>query len=253
MKIEQAIVGGTVQSFKKGFMDRYSFKEYYDKNKPVVFFGVEGRQDLYENHMGYKIFLPTTPDELHILKNLTNHNKTFIAWNDIDFLKQFNGIRVKEEIIELKDYSIFKPNTLGDKIYYYSGFKDGWSGRWGEEIIDEIQKNISFEIITTKHKTQKEYFDINFLKSQFYDNTFLNINLSKQNGMTTVHEMALMGRKTIILNKNHPYKYKSLINCDSIENIIDTINKESKKIGTLQESINNHTSKDEWLNINYWI
>ena len=71
--------------------------------------------------------------------------------------------------------------------------------------------------------------------------------------MTTVREMGLMGRKTITIRKKRHYNYHCIINCDSIDDIIETINEESKKIGTIQSSINSHTVGDEWLNLEYWL
>ena len=253
MKFEQAIVGNTIQFFKKGFMDRWGFKEYYDPEKPAVFFGLEGLHGKYENHKGYKIYLPSTPDECMSLKRLKNHEKTILLWGDTKVHQEINFLSYTSDIVELKDYSIFKPNTLGDKIYYYSGFKKGWSNIWGEDIIKEIQKNIDFELITTKHNHINEYYDINFLKTNYYDKTFLNLNLSKKNGMTTVIEMGLMGRKTLTMRENNPYKYNSIINCTNIEEIVKQINIESKKINTVQEKIDIHTLGDEWINLDFWL
>lgn len=251
MKFEQAIVGNTIHFFKKGFMDRWGFKEYYDPEKPLVIFGYDSQAHIYENHKGYKLIIPSTPDDIPNFQNLTNHKKTIYVSDKIQSSPE--EIIFKNETIEIKDYSIFRPNTLGDKIYYYSGFKNGWSGRWGENTIKEIQKNIDYEIITTQHLEKKDMFNVKYLKENYYDNTFLNLNLSKENGMTTVREMGLMGRKTITMRDKIHYQYKCIINCNSVDNIIETINEESKKIGTTQPSINSHTVSDEWLNLEYWI
>jgi len=253
MKFEQAIVGNTIQFFKKGFMDRWGLKEYYDSEKPVIFFGLEGLHEKYENHKGYKIYLPSTPEECMSLKRLKNHEKTILLWGDTEIHKEINFLKYTSDIVELKDYSIFKPNILGNKIYYYSGFKNGWSNIWGENIIKEIQKNIDFELITTNHNNIKEYYDIGPLKDNYYDKTFLNLNLSENNGMTTVIEMGLMGRKTITMRDYNDYKYQSIINCVDIEDIVKQINIESKKIGTTQEKIDVHTLGDEWLDLNFWL
>ena len=40
MKFEQAIVGNTIQFFKKGFMERWGFKEYYDPEKTFDYFWI---------------------------------------------------------------------------------------------------------------------------------------------------------------------------------------------------------------------
>jgi hypothetical protein len=69
--------------------------------------------------------------------------------------------------------------------------------------------------------------------------------------MTTVRELGLMGRKTIINSKR--YKYPCMIPYDNIENLIEIINLESQKIGTIQPSIDSHTmTTDKWLETDYW-
>ena len=223
MKITQSIVGDTVGFFKKGFMERWGFKEYYDINKPVVFFGIEGKQDIFLNHKGWKLLIPSTPHDIPDFHTLKKLQKTIL---------------------------VSKKNT---EIYFYSGFKNGWSGRWGEELINEIQKNIDFEIFTTPHLGIENYFNINYLKENYYDKSFLNLNLSMDNGMTTVREMGLMGRKTITMRTHPQYNYPCIINCNNIKEIINVINEEAKKINTIQPSIESHTVGNEWLDLNYWL
>lgn len=255
MRFEQAIVGHTIQFFKKGFMGRWGFTGYIDQYKPVVLFGFRNGKYIYENHKSYKIIIPSTTDDLPNFNELKNNEKTILVIDRVKYPNYYipENVTVKHETIEIKDYSIFRPNVLGNKIYYYSGFKNGWSGRWGEDIIKEIQKNIDYEIITTSHINKNDMYDEKYLKEYFYDKTFLNLNLSKGNGMTTVREMGLMGRKTITMRKDNHYKYNCIVNCESVEEIIKNIKKESKKIGTIQDSMNSHTVGDEWLNVCYWL
>jgi len=40
-------------------------------------------------------------------------------------------------------------------------------------------------------------------------------------------------------------------NC--VDDIINIINKESKKIGTIQPKINAHNVGNEWLNLDFWL
>jgi hypothetical protein len=252
MRFEQAVVGKTLSFFKENFMSRWDFKNYFDSEKPLVIFGYDFQDYLYENHKGYKLIIPSIPTDVPNFQNLTNHKKTIYVGEKIENTPK--DIIFKNETIEIKDYSIFKPNILKDKIYYYSGFRNGWDiKRFDQELIEEIQKKIKYEIITTQHNTKSDYFDIHSLKNQYYDKTFLNLNLLGRHGMTTVREMGLMGRKTITMTNVEHYKYNCIINCSNIEEVIGVINKESQKIGTIQPSINSHTVGDEWLNIEYWI
>ena len=258
MKFEQAILGGSIKFFRKGFMDRWGFKDYHDTDKPAVFFGLDS-PDMFEKfkkHKGYKIFLPSTPNELNYRQLIeAAPEKTIMIWSGDGaekIKKEINFLKYSSDIVEIKDYSIFKPNTLGDKIYYYSGFKNGWSS-WSQDIIKEIQKNVDFELFTTEHNYIQDYHDITYLKNNYYDKAFLNLNILGKHGMTTVIEMGLMGRKTITMRNKKRYNYNSFIDCSNIEEIVKHINIESKKINTLQEKIDVHTLGNEWIDLNFWL
>ena len=144
---------------------------------------------------------------------------------------------------------------MGDKIYFYSGFKNGWNFK--TEFIAELQKKIDYEIITTNHNKLNEYYSIDYLKTNYYDKTFLNLNFSDGTGLTSVIELGLMGRKTIfnpkIENNIQRIEFPNFINYNSMEDIITIINEESKKIGSIQNSIDAHNIKDEWLDLNFWL
>lgn len=252
MKIEQCIISNNVSFFEKQLRERYNFINYKDTNKPVFFFGFRGLNDIFEKHNSYKIILPATSDDLPNFRNLKNVEKTILIVETelpFDYFLP-DSVLVKKLILEIKDYSLFSPNLLGDKIYYYSGFSNGWSPN-PKHLIDEIQKEIEYEIITTNHSHLKCYHDTAYLKINFYDKCFVNLNLSNGHGMTTTRELAMMGRKTIVIN--NPYNYSCLLRCKNKESIISTIIEESKKINTIQPQINVHTIGDEWLDLEYLI
>ena len=249
MKITQASIGPTVQFFKNNFLSRWNFKDYYDPNIPCVFFGAWTQSQKIQDHKSYKIIIATTPTDFPNWDIVTNTKDLFIVnslGNDIP-----KNILCKDITIEFKDYSLFQPNILGDKIYAYTGFKNGWGDLWNIEKLNEIQKYIDYEIIHTNHDNHQEYHSIDYLKSNYYNKSFLNLNLSKENGLTTVIELGLMGRKTLM--NEHYYKYPSIIGYKDDEDLINQINQESKKINTIQPSINAHTIGDEWLNIEWWL
>jgi len=250
MRIEQYVT--SLSFFEKDFKNRWNFSEYYDTNKPLFFFGFNGLSHIFENHNSYKIILPSTYKDLPDFNQLKNTEKTILII-ETNLPKNYfipDSVIVKKLIIEIKDYSIFKPNKLGDKIYYYSGFSKKWSPN-NVKLINEIQKEINFEIITTNHFLKSDMYDIEYLKQSYYDKCFVNLNFTRGNGMTTVRELALMGRKTI--TSNNPYNYDCLIRCDDKESIIKAIIEESKKINTIQSPINVHNSGEEWTNLDYLI
>ena len=248
-RVKQAFVAPSLKFFKDRFLKKYDLVEYNNPNEPAIFYGASEASYFINNHKSYKIILPSTPNDIPKIDDYTN---TFLICSD-NYKLPDHVIR-KSITPRLKNYDIFKPNKLGDKIYFYSGFKDGWN--LCNNLVNEIQKKINYEIITTNHTKINDYYDIEYLKSNFYDKSFLNINLTNGHGMSTVIELGLMGRKTIFKN---PYEnnfqrleFESIISYDTLDDIISIINNESKKINTIQESIDVHNVDEEWLYIDYW-
>jgi len=250
-KIRQAFVSPSIGFFKDNFLKVNNLVEYNDVYEPAVFFGAYESSQFIEEHKGYKIILPCMPLDFPVIRN---YDKTLFVCSENCRLPQ-NVIR-KSITPRIKDYDMFKPNKLGDKIYVYSGFKKG-NNLLHEEFINEIQKRINYEIITTDHNTLNDYYSIDHLKSNYYDNCFLNINLTEGSGLSTVIELGLMGRKTIFKN---PYtnnvqrmEFPNFIPYETFDDIINIINEESKKINTLQEPIDAHNVGDEWLDLDFWL
>lgn len=250
MRFKQASVAPSIKFFKDNFFKKYDLKEYENDKEPVVFFGAQGNNDLIINHKGYKIILPTTPNDI---PNINDYEKTFFICSD-NYILPKNVIR-KSITPEIKDYSIFKPNPLGDKIYVYTGFKNGWD--LNNNLVNEIRERVDFEIITTLHNNLQDYYDINYLKSNYYDKCFINLNFTVGHGLSTVIELGLMGRKTIFKpfysNNIQRLEFPNFIYYDTIDDIVNIIIKESEKIGTIQEPINAHNVGDEWLDLNFWL
>jgi hypothetical protein len=250
--IIQCHVSGHLKYFKNDFMKRWGFVEYTNIHEPVVFFGCALSQEIIQKHQGFKIIFPAGPSD-KINWNIISNRKNLFVVSGIDNFSAPKGILVKHLLLETKDYSLFKPNVLGNKIYYYSGFNE-WKGHAHPELIRKIQDKIGYEIITTQHMHLHNYFDIVKLKKEYYDKVFLCLNLRNDAGMTTTRELGLMGRKTIM--NTHLYKnlYKGIIPWkESGEDIIRIINEEAKKIGTIQPSIQSHTmTTDAWLHTSFW-
>lgn len=252
MKVKQYIIGKDLTFFEKNFKERWALIQYFDQTAPLFFFGFVGLDEIFENHKSYKIILPSTPRDLPNFKKLKNLDHTILI-TEIDLPNDYyvpEKVKVVKLIIEIKDYSIFTPNMLGDKVYYYSGFSNGWQPN-SKSLIDRIQKKIPFEIITTQHINKSDMFDISYLKKEFYDKSFVNLNFSNNSGMTTVREFGLMGRKTIV--QNNLYPYSCLIKCKNEEDIVQEIMKESKKINSIQASMNVHDQVENWLDVNFLV
>lgn len=257
MQIEQYVISESITFFEKNFRDLYKdLKIYHDINKPLFFFGFNNMYNIFETHNSYKIIWSADPFDLPDFKKIKNSENTILLIDnelpDEYFIP--DSVLVRKMVLPIKDYSMFKPNKMGDKIYYYSGSLNGWSPN-PKDIIYEIQREINFEIISTiQYNREFKYmkYDINYIKSQYYDKCFVNLNFSDYYGMTTVRELSFMGRKTICSIDN-PYDYKCLIKCKDMESIIKSILEESKKINTIQSEIDVHTVSNEWLNIDYLV
>ena len=164
---KQCCIGGYVGFFGEDFMKRWNLKPYTDINAPVVFFGVNHQNELINNHKGPKILITTGAHDLPDWNVVKNRNNLFVIRPD-EIGHCPTNVIWKKEMIELKDFSIFKPNKLGDKIYFYSGFSEGWS----PGVIDTLglwnilQKYIDYELITTQHKTIEDYLKPHSLKKR---------------------------------------------------------------------------------------
>jgi hypothetical protein len=250
-RIRQAYVAPKINFFKKEFMDFNGLVEYYNEYEPAIFFGINSSVNAINNHKGIKILLPSEP--LDISDRINYENAFLICSENYNIPSHVNRRNITPRI---KNYDIFKPNVMGDKIYFYSGFKNGWNHK-NEEIISIIKNKTNFEIITTDHNNLQDYYDIKYLKENFYDKSFININMTDGNSLTTAIELGLMGRKTVFRNKYtnniQRLEFPNFISYENIEDILDIISNESKKIGTIQEPIDAHNVGDEWLDLDFWL
>jgi len=251
IRIQQAYISPSINFFKKNFLERYNLSEYHDTEEPALFFGLRGSGKILKNHKGLKLLLPCTPNDYPLLSSYEN---TIVICSE--------KYKLPEDVVrkcitpQIKDYSLFKPNILGEKIYAYTGFKNGWNLR--KKILDELQKKIDFEIITTDHQEISNYYDIFYLKKKYYDKTFLNLNFTEGHGLTTTIELGLMGRKTIFNNNNinniQRLEFPNFLSYRDLDEVVEIINSESKKIGTIPDVIDAHNvSNDEWLYLNFYL
>lgn len=246
MRIKQASVAEESGFFKNGLFERWGFEEYHDKTKPTFFFGIDYQFDKINEHEGLKVIYIISPYDSIFLNKLNNSDNLYVI--NSPFIVYDKPYKVKNIEIELKDYSLFQPNKLGNKVYSYLG----WEWRLQEFKIDmlrEIQKHINYEIVFGIRPGINHYHDIKSHKEEFYDDCFVNLNLTHGTGMTTARELGLMGRKTIM---NTGYNFPSIVKYRDFEDIIYLINDEAKKIGTVQEKIDCHNVGEEWLETEFW-
>ena len=248
--IRQVRVSHGLRRFKKGLMERWNLADYHDRDAPCLFFNINGEEDInaVKNHKGFKLIFFGNARGNQFIKSFVGLKNLVVIGNA--YLDVPEGIKVKDTgnptPFEIKDYSMFTPCKLGDKIYSYIG-NDRQKHKYGYEQLCEIQKKIDYKIIMAKNE-----HSIEFVKHNFYETSFLNLNLNRSGGggLTTMRELALMGRKTIM---NTKFDYPCIIPYKDENDIIRIINEEAKKIGTVQPGKDYHTTGKEWRNVSYWV
>ena len=249
--IKQALVADSIKFFKKDFLQRWNLKEYYDSTQPCIFFGGKELSRYIQEHTGFKIILPSTPDDIPDFNIVNNIKNMCIVGSPRPNIP--NEVICKDLLIQIKDYSLFTPTILGDKIYTYSGFKNGYDlYEKNIKIIHEIEEKTGFEVITTSHEELKDYYNIEYLKTNYYDKSFVNLNLSKDGtNLTTALELGKMGRKSI-MKKNYQ-NFSFIIDYLDTNDIVRIVKEESKKIGTFIPSLTNDSFiGSEWVDIKFW-
>lgn len=245
-RINQIRVSHGVRFFKEPMMNRWNMVEYTDPNDPCLFFNINNQEDIdaVKQHKGFKLIFFANARGNQFINNFIGIDNLAVINANNGYLNIPNKIKSKKVMLELQDYSMFKPNPLGDKIYCYV-CSDVRKSKYGYEMAQEIQKKIKWNIIFGMHPNS-----IEFIKENYYDNCFINLNLEETGGggMNTVFELGRMGRKSIC---NSKHNYPSFIKYNTIDDIVNTIKEESKKIGTIQPSINFHEDID-WQDLKYW-
>jgi hypothetical protein len=249
-RIIQSSSSPEAKFFLDKFNKRWNLMEYHNPRIPCFFFGCLGQHDRINNHEGLKVVVfmsPTDNRQLNLIK--PSENLIFLS---SPFFKIPDQYKVKDVRIETQDYSIFKPSRLGNKIYSHIG-NMGRSRIFKFDELMKLQDKLDWEIIFGMSKTGADtYLSPINLKNRFYDNCFVNINLSNGAGETTIRELAKMGRRTITNLSND---YPCTINYVDHGHIIELIKEESKKIGTIQPDLMSgyRYTGDEWLTADFWI
>lgn len=243
--ISQVCFGHNMSYFEKGLVNRWNLKPYTDPTLPTLFFGSAGLLDVIQNHKGFGLIYPV--DQTEVRLNGINPIKNIVIL-DRPLSKITNAWNKYKGEFQIKDYTLYKPNPLGDFIYLY--FMPWHTSPIISPLLNIIQNETKYKIIGyPSFPSHNNFIPEKELKQDYYDKCFVNLNLTEANGLTTTIELAMMGRKTI---SNIDIDYKCLISYDSIESILNLIEIEATKIGTIQPSIDVHTLGEEWRDVNFW-
>lgn len=247
MRIKQCRVSTAITHFKQGFQNKWDLTDYKNSAEPCVFVGVYTSADVevIKNHRGFKIVIFCGRDILNFNK-FEGDDCWFVTGVFGKELEMY-GSRVKVLQIAMKDYSMFKPVPLGNKIYCYMRSPESrYSLNYS--LLERVMKRIG-----------KDRFLIGYLGhpmetviNKFYSKSFINLQFNPVGGLTSVYEMAHMGRKSVS-NYASPFT----LSYQDEDDIIRIIDAEAQKIGTVQsevseQAVNNLKSSDDWLNTEYY-
>lgn len=146
------------------------------------------------------------------------------------------------------DFKQFKPVSLGDHVYYYGPPQR--SKLYGREILYAVREklpDVKFYVANSHEDWKHENMP------EVYKNSFVGLRPTSHDGQsTTVAEMGLMGRKTI-----HNGMLPSAVAWDSVDDIVESIRNEQKKVGTtdfgLAKRVREFLDIDEnWLHTEFY-
>lgn len=254
MKIVQCHISPGVKFFGDNFKKKWNLVDYYDRNLPCVFLGCYKVEDIdiVKKHVGFKVILFTGSDANNVLKfskedRINIISDTLVCWDGFKNLNNFSSSKFL--MLPLKDYSKFTSTPLGDKIYAYQGrLTKSFQAHYRKDLVDELIKHFGKDRVILGYQGNS----IDFVEENYYKKSFINIQFNSRAGLVTVLEMAHMGRRSI---SNYPAPF--CIKFKTIEDVIKSIEEESKRIGYLQSEVSEAAKKfmfvgDSWLDTKFW-
>ena len=262
MRIKQCCMTQHQKKVFSGFMKKYSLSSYKDKNSPAVFYSLWGMRNL-SLHRSFAIIVWRGTDIVKIDKNKIKKIKQMknvyhVAISSY-IAKDLDKLNIPYKFIPLvgADVNNFEPVPLGEEIYAYipnvnhPQVKNKYRKRYNYELIKKIKNKCKFKINITNGERQYNRKEI----KEIYGRCFCGFRFTKHDGLPNqVIEMGLLGRKSFY-NGDVPGSIHW--NEKNIDEILENIEKEAKKIGKVNYNISKQIREfidvgDEWLNIKYW-
>tara|TARA_R110002153_G_scaffold167053_2_gene319720 strand:- start:273 stop:1073 length:801 start_codon:yes stop_codon:yes gene_type:complete len=222
--------------FKEDMKKRWNLDEYNDPTQPAVFMGLYESRDIntFISHKGPKLLYfggsDFTSNNLDLVSK--SPNTVCIGYGADWMYKVLDSYKIPytETRILLKNFDNFTPTPLGENIYVYKGINGNRPDhyKW-EEIVNPLQEVFGKDrIIYTQNLPLHE------LKEKYYQNCFIYIRPNPLGGGTAMFELGHMGRKTIT---NEHSNFSTCLGYQSLNEMLDLIMEESKKIGTVQPQV----------------
>ena len=201
MRIEQGFVGATF--FKKAFLSKYGLKQIFDYNRPAVFYGMYPKQINLALAMKKPCVIVWCGSDALFAKDPKHNYRRIFKSGKFTHIAKSNMIKesLKEAglMADIKllpvtpfEYKGYKPETLGDSVYFYGIEKTG--DLYGVELFKEVRERLEHANIPSIWLKPLQVGTA--LPS--YRKSFCGLRLTKHDGMAnTVVEMVLMGRRCL--------------------------------------------------------
>ena len=229
----QLKTSNTIKFFEEGFYQRWDLLPYENDYDPAVFLGLYNESDVQAAiaHKGFKILVFTGAD-------IGNYER----------LSHFNCISDQYNlhnagIIPIKSYEDFKPTPLGEYIYIYCSTEAyGFHEKFKLQMAREVAEHFEGKLLIGYHGNS-----IDKLRKEYYNKSFINLQLNPNAGFTTALEMAHMGRKSI-----SNYNADFCIPFSNTYDIVDSIKREQENIGKTRTLNIKLLNSSEWLTPKFW-
>lgn len=234
---------------------KWGLSEYKDPNAPTVIFGWYNDSEdfpIINNHKGPLVMLWGGADmdlrRIEFIKNKQNAYQIGYGWQE-NLFKQVNA-PYKRLNIPYTSYDDFKPTPLGDKIYVYRGWKVPRNQHfYWDSLIEPLMG-----VFGPESFIHGMGHDLKYVHEHFYKQSFVYLKPNERGGSTSMWQLGHMGRKTIAQNQGGA---PNVLEYKDIHHIIELIQQEAEKIGTIQEqvaidTINYFDDDFRWLNIDYY-
>lgn len=245
----------------QAFLDYYSLAKYNDPNAPAIFFGLHDFDYDIEKvlmHKSLAVLIWTGGDSLkkkHLLITRKLKHVKHIAISS--FIEQdLKKWRIDYKFLPIRGNPIdaIDASPLGNEIYTYIPIKSKKKNRrrYGGDVVKALIHRCKFKINVIS--STNEYKQGKLL--QIYKRCFCGLRFTSHDGLSnTIVEMGLMGRRSFTNDKKFPFAISW--NRKNIDEIVDNINLEAKKIGTISsdvaEAVRDYVSiGDAWLYTKFW-
>ena len=218
---KQSVFSTGVSMFKNRAFKKYNLKEYYDKDKPCLFFGMYNNKDLTQikNHKGLRIIIwcgedanpmnansSTTIDEIKKLNNIIHISKSKSTYENLKS-KNIISILIDYNVVDTKLFYPVSKSELGSKIFIFNGQHKGREHIYGEKYYKEVIKKLPQYEFIFSNKLNAKWEEM----ANIYKQCFIMLRLTSNDGnANSVQECEAMNIPVIHNQSGYGLKWKSV-------------------------------------------